>query len=506
VPEYFERRFDRNCRIMATVIILVYLVGYIGYNFYMIGTALNGMLGWHVMAGAIAVAVVCAVYMHFGGQTSVIMTDLAQGVLLLIAGFVLLALGVWTLSEHGGFWGNFSPGFRTAFAGLNEPARFPAIGIFWQDGMANGVAFYFMNQGILMRFMCAKSVRDGRKAAILVVLLLMPLAAIAVSNAGWIGRAMVSAGLLPAGTNADHIFVIVANQVGGVGFFGLLMAALLAALMSTTDSLINAVSAISVNDVYRPFIAPGRQDRHYLEVARLMAILAALAGVALVPLFMSFEDMYVAHANFVATVTPPMVVAIMLGAFWKRFTRAAAFATLLGGAVCMVLTYTSLGDWLIGLVAHGIEPRGYTYMRSLYGITVCGAIGVIVTLFTRPEPEQRIEGLVLGSIRRAKERMKGAPPNEEPGERIVLRVATAQRPEGESDVAMLHPEDLARLRAQPGDILYAADRRWWLGGARSVHLRAGEPGGEPGVITLDPSALAPGSLGPQEAVRVEKIM
>lgn len=506
VPEYFERRFDRTSRVLATGIILLYMVGYIGYNFFMLGTALHTMLGWHVLAGAAVVAVVCAAYMHLGGQTSVIMTDLVQGALLLAAGFLLLFLGIAELGSQGGFWSHFPPPFRTAFAGLNGPASFPAVGVFWQDAMANGVAFYFMNQGILMRFMCAKSVREGRKAAVFVIFILMPLAAVATSNAGWIGRAMVHAGLLPADVSADDIFVVVANRVGGVGFFGLLMAALLAALMSTVDSLINAVSAISINDIYRPFIRRGAGDRHYLEAARLTAILAALAGLALVPLFMGFEDMYVAHANFVATVTPPMVVAIVLGAIWKRFTRAACLATLAGGALCMILTYTPIGNSMMAWVAHGVDPKDFTYMRSLFGIVACAAIGVTVTFLTAPEPEAKIVGLVMGSVRRAMERMKGGRPNEEPGGSLVLRVVTAERPEDERDIATLHPDDLARLRAGPGDLLYASDPRRWLGGVRAVHLRAGEAGGEPGTIVLDPSNLERGRLGPQERVRVERIL
>ena len=475
VPEYFERRFDRKCRVMSTFIILLYLVGYIGYNFFMLGTALHAMLGWPVLWGAAGVALVCALYVNFGGQTSVIMTDLAQGVLLLVAGFAVLVFGVVLLGKHGGFWAHFPPPFRTAFAGLNTPAKFPAIGVFWQDGMANGVAFYFMNQGILMRFLCARSVREGRKAAVFIVLLLMPLAAVAVSSAGWIGRAMVGAGLLPTEASADEIFVLVADKVGGVGFFGLLMAALLAALMSTTDSLINAVSAITVNDVYRPFVRREAPDRHYLFTARVVGVCATLVGIVLVPTFMAFKDMYVAHANFVATVTPPMVVAILLGVCWRRYTRAAAFWTLAGGAACMVLTYvrvpiggTPLNEWLIGAVAHGIAPRGFTYMRSLYGIVVCGAIGVGVTLLTRPEPRERLAGLVIGSVHRAKEAFKGGEPNEEPGARLPLRVVATERPDDQRDVATLHPDDLARLKARPGDILYACDRRWWLGGRTAL--------------------------------------
>ncbi len=76
VPEYFRRRFDRRTGIVATVIILIYMVGYIGINLYTMGVALNAMLGTEVFLSAVVVAVICGIYVTAGGQTSVIMTDI----------------------------------------------------------------------------------------------------------------------------------------------------------------------------------------------------------------------------------------------------------------------------------------------------------------------------------------------------------------------------------------------------------------------------------------------
>ena len=80
IPEYFERRFDVRARRVATVLLLVYLIGYVGINLFTMGQALNILLGVDVWLAAALVAGVSAVYVTFGGQTSVIMTDLFQGV------------------------------------------------------------------------------------------------------------------------------------------------------------------------------------------------------------------------------------------------------------------------------------------------------------------------------------------------------------------------------------------------------------------------------------------
>lgn len=310
VPEYFRRRFDQRTGIVATVIILIYMIGYIGINLYTMGVALNAMLGTEVFISAVVVAIVCSIYVTVGGQTSVIMTDLVQGVILLIAGFILFGLGLNLLGGWDGFWSGLPALHKLPFARFNEPQSFHFIGIFWQDGVANTFALYMMNQGFILRFLSLKSVKETRKTYIALILVLMPLAALAVSNAGWLGRSMVSQGLLPADVDPNQIFVLVAGKICQPGVFGFVMAALTAALMSTIDALINAVSAIAVNDIYRPFVRQGASDGHYLKIARLVSRSSAVFGIALVPVFASFNSIYVAHGAFTAAITPAMVTTI----------------------------------------------------------------------------------------------------------------------------------------------------------------------------------------------------
>ena len=94
IPEYFERRFNATARRLATIMILLYMIGYIAIGLLTLATGLYQILGIPLMWTVIVVALLTAIYMHFGGQTAVIFTDLLQGFVLLFAGLFLFVLGL----------------------------------------------------------------------------------------------------------------------------------------------------------------------------------------------------------------------------------------------------------------------------------------------------------------------------------------------------------------------------------------------------------------------------
>lgn len=528
IPEYFEKRFDRPTRIMAVTFILIYMVGYVGINLYTMGIAINAVmrgagasilqsmtpdsifisLGGPVFFYALIVAVVCCIYVTFGGQTAVVMTDLLQSCILLIAGFVLLFLGMSYLGGWGEFWRGLDIAHKMPFSDFNSDPQFPMVGIFWQDFFGSSLALYFMNQGMIMRFLAVKSVREGRKAIIFVILVLMPLAAIAVSGAGWVGRSMATAGIIDPATPAKDIFVVVAEIVTRPGIFGLILAALTAALMSTTDTLVNASAAIAVNDIWKPFIVKGRADRYYLKVGRIFSVIFYFAGILLVPLYASFKSIYEAHAAFTAAITPPLIVAIILGITWKRFTPKAAFITLLGGVI--VMSFSIAWPGIIGVLHldQGVAPEGYKYMRALYGIVVSFVIAIAASLFTKPKSEESIQGLWIGSLQKAKEIFKGGSPNDrDMGKKIMLTLEELkEETEKIIDGAIIAQEDLEKMKAKTGDLIYVADKRRWLGGLRSVHACAQEGKAKKGSILMPRQLIVSGRLRLGEQVRIEKII
>ncbi|MFP4500759.1 MAG: sodium:solute symporter [Candidatus Hydrogenedentota bacterium] len=472
VPEYFERRFGTSARMAATVFLLIYLIGYVGVNLFTLGKALSPVLGLHPFTGAALSCVLVTLYVFAGGQTSVIMTDLAQGIILLIVGLAVFLAGVAHLGGFIDFWNLMPESHRYIFSQFNKPPEFSFIGIYVQDGLANSGAFILMNQGMMMRFLSLRSVHDARRMVFLWVLILAPLAAVTVSGGGWIAKALVANGELT--TSPDDAFVKAAEFVCSPGIFGLVLAALLAALMSTADTLINAVSAVFVNDVYRPYVVKGRTDKHYLMIARLAALTTALIGLALVPLFMLQESIYSAHGMFTAAVTPPIVVAILLGVLWKRYNAPAVLATLVGGGILVGLSsFPPFDDWFLAPLSFGMGPDSYKFTRALFGIVASGALGVVVAFATRPQPLEAIRGLVTGTQLDAMRAFKGAEINRTPGRATYLAVYADHALEG--DAAIFPQAAIDAMAAQHGDLVYVCDRRWWFGGLRSVHLRVAGP-------------------------------
>ncbi|MGB2862367.1 MAG: sodium:solute symporter family protein, partial [Sedimentisphaerales bacterium] len=503
VPEYLEYRFDRKTRIAATVIILFYIVGYIGINLITLGRTLHTLLGWQVMTGAIVTAVAVALYVYIGGQTAVIMTDLVQGIILLVAGLGLFAIAIYHFGGFGDFWALLPRSHKFAFSDFNAPPEFSFIGIYVQDGLANTGALMLMHQGFIMRFLSLKSVKDSRRMVVCWILVLAPLAAIATSCGGWIARALVNKGELA--TEPGDSFVKAAHFLCAPGVFGFVLAALTAALMSTADSLITAVSAIFVNDIWRPYIKPNRDDKHYLRVARITSLGAAALGLALVPIFMK-DTIYGAHSMFTAAVTPPVLVAILFGITWKRYTPAAAFVTIVGGAILIGLSFV-WPDALVGPFDFGMGPDSYKFMRALFGLLAAGSLGVSVTWFTKPKPAEKIKGLVAGTQLDAMRRFKGGTPNRRPGEKVRLITKFDPKLAGQN-VVVVSQSALDKMAADPGDLLYASHIRWWYGGLRSVHVKAGEPNDSVNadLVRISPEDAASAHFTEGQQVVVEKIM
>jgi SSS family solute:Na+ symporter len=599
IPEYFEKRFSPSARFLATLLLLFYMIGYIGIGFLTLGKAalpllpesfeLFGMQFQNTLMGVIVViAIITGIYITFGGQTAVIFTDLMQGFILLFAGLLLFFLGLSYVGGFDIFWNLLPTAWKLPLAQFNEPSSFNFVGIFWQDGVAGSIGFLFLNMGLIMRFMATKSVDEGRKAAAFNVLFMLPISAIVVGNAGWIGKAIsiIQPDVVPPNTNPDQIFVVVANIVSLPGVFGFIMAALTAALMSTVDTLINATAAIYINDVHRPLKVwlkkydedARSEDRHELVAARFSSVAITILGVLAVLVFRDFPTVYEAHGFFHSTLTPPLVVAVFLGIFWRKFTPAAVITSFLGGVILMILGANYPGI-LIAPFDHGIQMdpnHPYSYIRALYNLVVCSGVAVIavfttglqkkivstikaqangkfimyfltslaaiifvglvfsssiVTLHTESIPEialmlclalimsgivaisttyyvkydelAQTTGLTAWSIAQAKEMFKGKKINDAEGDKVTVNWKLK---EGDEDTVNFSTADMAKMKANIGDLVYLCDKRKWLGGLKSIHSVFGDTHSEDGIVYVTKDHIDQGQFVTGKLLLAEKEM
>lgn len=589
IPEYFEKRFSPTTRFLATILLLLYMIGYVGIGFLTMGKAILPLLppeftliGIHfdvtLMGLIIVIAFIVGVYITYGGQTAVIFTDLAQGLILIFAGLLVFFLGVDYIGGFGIFWHLLPISWKLPLAHFNNPPGFNFVGIFWQDGVAGSIGFLFMNMGLVMRFMSCKSVDEGRKAAVINILIMLPISAIVVGNAGWIAKAIsvVNPSLVPADTNPDQIFVVVANIISHPGVFGFIMAALTAALMSTVDTLLNATAAIYINDIHRPAkkwlskkVESWKQaDKEELNSARISTAVFTVLGVLAVIPFSNFPTVYEAHGYFHSTLTPPLVVALFLGVFWKKFTNAAVIATFVVGVALMVLGMY-YPQPLIQIFAHGTDydpAHPYTYIGALYNLFVCVLVGVVTTLTNdqqikfvnkiKNNPNQKTiirlitlaaavifviilfnlaslpillilsflmlilvvissnyyskyseathtEGLTVWGIARAKEMFKGSKVNDREGEVINIHWKLK---DSEDDLMHFSKNDMAKMSAEVGDLVYISDARKILGGLKSVHSTYGGTHNEDGIVYITKEHIAQGQFVKGKLLTAEKEM
>ena len=520
IPEYFERRFNTTARYISLVIIMAYMLFYIGYNLFTIGIAMEGLLGIPMIYTVPIATIILGGYVTFGGQTAVIFTDLIQGIMLYLAGGIAIVAGIIALGGFGEFWSWLPVTHRLPFVHLLNDPKFNTAGLFWGEALAGSIAFTFMNQGFIMRYLALKSVNDGRKASIFNVLFTLPFSAIIVGAVGYIAKSLITKQAAMGGvlegldpihiTNHFHTFLIVAWETlrHNAIVFGFVIAALTAALMSTVDTLINACAAIGIYDIYKPLIKPKADDKHYLKAARWVSGGTALVGLLLVYMFSKMSGSLMSiHYKGIMIIIPSIVTTIFLGAFWRRFTAKAANISMIVGSSFTILTVfvpkmIQPLAWFVSAPQNGI----YIYSRALFGMVLTAIVGIAITLSTKPSEKQlaRSKGLTIDTLDYAMEQYKGGIPNHVKGEKVhrLPVIIDEAIPTGK---VSLSKSVMARMKANVEDLIYMEDSRWILGGLRSDHAKTFEPHDGENEVKMNQETFDNAMMLKDKLVTLEKI-
>ena len=139
---------------------------------------------------------------------------------------------------------------------------------------------------------------------------------------------------------------------------------------------------------------------------------------------------------------------------------------------------------LIAPFSHGIElrpGRGYSYIGALYNIFVCASVGVIVSFLTAPPTKEKVNGLTVYDVANLKANFKGGKINENEGEIVIVDWEVS---DSDENVIKFSKNDMERMKAEVGDLVYLCDNRKWLGGLKSIHSVYGNPHNADGVVII----------------------
>lgn len=367
VPQYLSNRFKATSpvlQIICAVIFLVCFTVYVASSFVAGTTVFTTVFPQLAPSSAMLIfALIIVLYTFLGGFKAVCWTDLFQGLLMLIALLAVPIVIVATLDINPAALDimvtNAKDGTQYVFVNNLFSAS-------WQE-IASGLAWglgYFGMPHILVRFMSIEKPSMVKKSATIAIVWIVLSLGAAILIA-YFGRILVGEELLSEGLQKT-VFIKLSRMLFPTFIAGILMAAIIAASMSTADSQLLVASSSFTSDVYKPLFRKNASDKEVLWVGRLVVL-----AVAVVAFFIASSKGEGAQAimdmvenawgGFGAAFGPT----ILLSLFWKRFTYKGALAGIIAGAAADVL-------WLIFLSSS----------TGIYELLPAFAIGLLAAVIT----------------------------------------------------------------------------------------------------------------------------
>ncbi len=343
VPEFLEKRFNKASRFyLATISIIAYITTKISVMLYAGGLLLRELLGWDFYTSAIVMVVITGIYTIVGGLRSVIYTGAIQTVFLLAGAMALTFFGLQEVGGLQGLQDKLPAQYFSMYRPMSDP-DFPWTGILFGAPIL-GIWYWCMDQYIVQRVLAAKNVTHAQSATLLagflkttpVFLMVIP--------------GMIAIALFPS-ASGDNAFVTLVSKLSlPDGMRGLILAGLLAALMSSLSAVFNSAATIFTMDFYKHFY-PRSSERKLVLVGRLFAILVVIAGVLWVPLTQVFDaSIYIYMQSVQAYISPPITAVFIFGVFSRRVNGEGAIAALLiGGGIGLVRFILELYHDVFGL-------------------------------------------------------------------------------------------------------------------------------------------------------------
>ncbi len=425
VPEYLKLRFDEKTRGLNAISFAVMTIFSSGISMYAMGLLLESLLGWnHHFSIWFSAAFVLA-YIFLGGLTSAIYNEVMQ-FFLIVAGFIpLVFLG---LRDVGGWAGlttrlekvstanGFGPGAYThAWSYMGTPQQNP-MGVEW-FGLAMGLGFvlsfgYWCTDFLVVqRAMAANSMSAARRTPLIAAipkmifpfLVIVP-GMIAIALTYQSGSSNFALPKKPDGTfNYDLAIPMMMVQYFPSGMLGLGLTALLASFMSGMAGNVTAFNTVWTYDIYQAYIKKDGDDRHYLNVGRQATVFGIVASIGAAYLAASFNNIMDMLQLVFAFVNAPLFATFLLGMFWKRATGHGAFIGLLSGTLAAAIhhgltlpngaTAGIKGGWLGATHMYSSE-MAQNFWTAIWAWTTCFVVTIVVSLLTRPKPDDELRGLV----------------------------------------------------------------------------------------------------------------
>lgn len=397
MPEFLERRFNRHCAIyLAAISIIAYIFTKISVQLYAASVVLERVAGWSLWKTAVVLVIAVGIYTVAGGLSAVIYTDTVQTLILITGAVALTLIG---LHRVGGFE-HLRTLVPASYFHMIKPAsdsQFPWTGIFFGAPIL-GIWYWCTDQVIVQRVLSARDEGHAKLGTIFAGFLkILPVFILVLPG-------IIAFALFPEQVKKpDYAYPTLILNLLPTGLVGLVMAALLAAVMGAMSSVFNSTSTLVTLDFYKK-IRPQASERQLVNFGRIATGMMVLLGLLWVP-FIHYisSQLYIYLQSVQAYISPPISACFVLGILWPRLNGSGAITSLLTGFVLGAARFVlELADQAGG--AHFQSPviRWLVDMNflhyAIFMFVVCSGVLVLVSLATKaPDPKQ-LAGLTFATV------------------------------------------------------------------------------------------------------------
>jgi len=413
VPGYLQLRYGPEASALSAVTFAVMTILMSGVNMYAMAVVMKVVLGWNINFSIWVSSLTVGVYVAAGGLFSAIFNEVLQFFLIWFGALLIPILG---MVETGG-WKGMVARIHENFPGQDfthlwgPTAHFSAnpMGIHWTGvvfglGCAVSMGYWTTDFLVVQRVLSAKDIRSAKMAPIIGSFFKMAVPLIVILP-GLLGLAVLPMHLFPASNlqagqhSYNEVLPLMLARYCGPGLLGLGITALVAGFMAGMAGNVSAFATVWTYDIYRPFIRKTAPDAHYVSMGRWCTMIGLFISIGTAYVVMGFASIMDYVQALFGMFIAPLFGTVLLGMLWKRVSRAAGFWGLLAGvsssATMFALMKFDPERWVhvfaLSPLAKGLAQDMY---QALWSCLTCVVVTVLVTLVTKPRPDQELHGLV----------------------------------------------------------------------------------------------------------------
>jgi SSS family solute:Na+ symporter len=410
VPEWFERRFNKWCRLfLAGISIIAYVITKIAASLFAGAVLFDVILEVDMWKSVPVLLVFTAFYSAAGGLKAVMYTDSSQAIIFIIGG---IAGSILALAKIGGVKGmtdtlqDSGLGYFTHTLRPISDIDYPWLGMLLGQPIAS-IWYWCIDQEMVQRVLASKSISHAQGGCVLAGYLKI-LPPFMMVFPGMIARAFyekcqmsdgaeygewcsVDISGFNDGADANKAYPLLIVRMFPDGLRGLMIVSMVLAMISSLDSVFNCVSSIFTLDVYKRFIDPAASNTKLVWVGRIMTAVAALVSILWLPIIHhNQQGLYLATQNALTHLSPTIVAVFLLGVLWPRANGEGAMAGLVTGFTFGIIRFVT-NYWADPPCAAGsggtFQCMNFNHMALIIFVIVIIVTVMVSGWTSKPEPE-----------------------------------------------------------------------------------------------------------------------